>query len=235
MNKKLQELAKADRLKQARDLILEIFTHLDASKDKFLVNEVMGFFDSKSPTEIKKFILGSDPLSSPAFPLLVPPHKNKITIEDIQKAANVLDIPLNEKVYVPEEDMLIEKEVPVGIMPVNYLEHFPKAMSGARGSLAVGRQTTTGQGRSGTRVGAGAIKLGLYDLFGMSYKEPGLIIKEVHGLHADNKEAKRKFQKEVIKTGKMPTIFDMKIEAAEGKTKKLVETFFRGAMLEPNL
>ena len=66
-------------------------------------------------------------------------------------------------------------------------------MAGARGSLSVKSQFTTGQGRSGTRVGAGAIKLGLYDLFGMSYKEPGLIIKEVHGLHSDNKEAKRKF------------------------------------------
>jgi hypothetical protein len=208
---------------------------LDASKDKFLVNEAMGFFDGKSANEIKKYILGSDPLSSPAFPLLVPPHKNRITMGDIQKAANVLDIPLNEKVYIPEEGILTEKEVPVGIMPVNYLEHFPKAMAGARGSLSVSRQTTTGQGRSGTRVGAGAIKLGLYDLFGMSYKEPGLIIKEVHGLHSDNKEAKRKFQKEVLKTGKMPEIFDMKIDSAEGKTKKLVETFFRGAMLEPDL
>jgi DNA-directed RNA polymerase beta subunit len=235
LNKKLQELVKADQIKKARELILEVFTHLDASKDKFLVNEAMGFFDSKSSNEIKKFILGGDPLSKPAFPLLVPPHKNRITMENIQKAANVLGIPLNEKVYIPEEGILTEKEVPVGIMPINYLEHFPKAMAGARGSLSVSRQTTTGQGRSGTRVGAGAIKLGLYDLFGMAYKEPGLIIKEVHGLHSDNKDAKRKFQKEVLKTGKMPEILDMKIDAAEGKTKKLVETFFRGAMLEPDL
>jgi len=235
LNKKLQELAKADQISKARELILEVFTHMDESKDKFLINEVMGFFDSRSSQEIKKYILGSDPLSRPAFPLLVPPHKNKITIENIQKAANVLGIPLNEKVYVPEEDILTEKEVPVGIMPVNYLEHFPKAMAGARGSLSVKSQFTTGQGRSGTRVGAGAIKLGLYDLFGMSYKEPGLLIKEVHGLHSDNKEAKRKFQKEVLKTGKMPKIFDLHVDSAEGKTKKLVETFFRGAILDPDL
>jgi len=235
LNKKLQELAKADQLEKARELLLEIFTHLDESKDKFLVNEAMSFFDRKSPNEIKKFILSSDPLSSPAFPLLVPPHKNKITMENIQKAANVLNIPLNEKVYIPEEDIWTEREVPVGIMPVNYLEHFPKAMAGSRGSLSVKSQFTTGQGRSGTRVGAGAIKLGLYDLFAMSYKEPGLIIKEVHGLHSDNKEAKRKFQKEVLKTGKMPEIFGLKIDSAEGKTKMLVETYFRGAILEPNL
>jgi hypothetical protein len=235
LNKRLQKLASADKIKEARDLLLEIFTLLDASKDKFLINETMGFFDGKSHPELKKYILNSDPLSRPAFPLLVPPHKNKITMEDIQAAANVLEIPLNEKVYVPEEGITTEMEVPVGIMPVIYLEHFPKAMSGARGSLSVKKQHTTGQGRSGTRVGAGAIKLGLYDLFAMSYKEPGLLIKEVHGLHADNKNAQKKFQKEVLKTGKMPEVLNMKIDADEAKTKKLVEVFFRGAMLDPNL
>jgi hypothetical protein len=121
-------------------------------------------------------------------------------------------------------------------MPVVYLEHFPKAMSGARGSLSVGRQFTTGQGRSGTKEGAGAIKLGLYDLFAMAYKEPGLLIKEIHGLHSDNKSAKSKFMREVMKSGgKMPDVRDIKIDSNEAKTKKLVETFFYGAMLEPNL
>jgi len=235
LNKKLQELVNANKLDKARELLLEIFTHLDASTDKFLINESMSFFDSKSSQELKRYILNKDPLTNPAFPLLVPPHKNKITIENIQDAADALGIPLNEKVYIPEEGITTEREVPVGIMPIIYLEHFPKAMSGSRGSLSVKHQHTTGQGRSGTRVGAGAIKLGLYDLFALSYKEPGLLIKEVHGLHSDNLEAKKKFQKEVIKTGKMPRVLDMKIDANEAKTRKLVEVFFRGAMLEPNL
>jgi DNA-directed RNA polymerase beta subunit len=235
LNKKLQHFAQSNNLKKARELLLEIFTYLDKSTDKFLINEAMGFFDSKSPNDIKKYIMDSDPLNRPAFPLIVPPHKNKITMDDIQKAAAALDIPLNEKVKIVEEDIITEKEVPVGIMPVIYLEHFPKAMSGSRGSLSVGRQHTTGQGRSGTRVGAGAIKLGLYDLFAMSYKEPGLLVKEIHGLHADNKEARKKFQKEVLKTGKMPEILNMKINADDAKTKQLVEVFFKGAMLEPDL
>jgi hypothetical protein len=69
----------------------------------------------------------------------------------------------------------------------------------------------------------------------MSYKESGLIIKEVHGLHADNRHAQKKFQKEVLKTGKMPEVLNMKIDANEAKTKKLVEVFFGGAMLDPDL
>jgi len=233
MNKKIQELARANKIKEIKDLIIEIFTYMDASKDKFLVNETMGFFESKSPKEIIKFILASDPLQRPAFPLLVPPYKNKINIKHIQNAANALGIPLNEKVKIPEEDGLVtERAVPVGIMPVVLLEHFPKAMSSVRGSLAVKKQFTTGQGRSGTKVGAGATKLGEYDLFALSYKEPGLLIKELHGVHADNKKAQNKFRNEILKTGKMPKISEIKIDSVEGKTRQLVETFFHGAMLE---
>jgi len=235
MNKKIKELNQAGKYKEIRELILEIFTHLDASPDKFLINEVMGYFDSKSTNEINKYISGSDPLQRPAFPLLVPPHKNKINMQNIEDAAGALGIPLNEKVYIPEEGILTEREVPVGIMPVIYLEHFPKAMSGSRGSLSIKSQFTTGQGRSGTRVGAGAIKLGLYDLFAMAYKEPGLLIKEMHGLHADNKEAKMKYQNSILKDGKMPNVFDIKVNTSESKTKVLVENFFKAAMLEPNL
>jgi len=236
LNKEVKKMIEVGKVKEARELLIEIFSYLDASTEKFLINELMSFFDSKSNAEILKYVRDSDPLSKPAFPLLVPPHKNKITMKNIEDAANALGIPLNEKVYVPEEGITTERAVPVGIMPVIYLEHFPKAMSSSRGSLNVNKQYTTGQGRSGTREGAGAIKLGLYDLFGMSYKEPGLLIKEIHGLHSDNKEAKNKFTREVLKSGgKMPEIFDIKIDSTDAKTTKLIETFFKGAMLDITL
>ncbi len=235
LNKKIKDMNSEANVEKIRSLLIEIFSYLDASKDKFLINETMSFFDGKSKGEIVKYIKNSDPLNRPAFPLLVPPHKNKITMSNIQAAANALDIPLNEKVRVPEEDnMVTEKSVPVGIMPVIYLEHFPKAMSGARGSLSAKKQFTTGQGRSGTREGAGAIKFGLYDLFAMSFKEPGMMIKELHGLRSDNKEGNDKLQRHVIKTGEMPNVADFKLESSGAKARQLVETFFRGALLEPH-
>ncbi len=231
LNKKIKEMNSESNIEKMRELIIEIFTYMDASKDKFLINETMSFFDSKSPGEIVKYIRNSDPLNRPAFPLLVPPHKNKITIENIQSAANALGIPLNEKVRIPEEDnMVTEKTIPVGIMPVIYLEHFPKAMSGARGSLSAKRQFTTGQGRSGTSEGAGAIKFGIYDLFAMSYREPGLMIKELHGLRSDNAEGRKKLLKHVLKTGEMPNVADIKLDPGEAKARQLVEVFFKGAM-----
>ncbi len=235
LNKKIQAMNSEANIPKIRELLLEIFTYMDASKDKFLINETMAFFDGKSKGEIVKYIRNSDPLNRPAFPLLVPPHKNKITIEHIQNAANALGVPLNEKVRIPEEDnMVTEKTVPVGIMPIIYLEHFPKAMSGSRGSLSAKRQFTTGQGRSGTREGAGAIKFGLYDIFAMSFKEPGLIFKELHGLRSDNAAGRSKLMKHVFKEGEMPDVADIKLDSGDAKARQLVEVFFRGSMLEPH-
>ncbi len=233
LNKKIKDMATEANVDKIRELVLEIFTYLDASPDKFLINETMSFFDSKSPKEIIKYIANSDVLNRPAFPLLVPPHKNKITIENIQTAANALGIPLNEKVRVAEEDGIItEKAVPVGIMPVLLLEHFPKAMSGSRGSLSVKRQFTTGQGRSGTSAGAGAIKIGIYDSFAMAFKEPGLFFKEIHGLRSDNELGRSKLARHVIDNGTMPNVADIKIESSGAKAKQLVDVFFKGAMIE---
>ncbi len=234
LNIKLQQLIRAGKIHEAKTLLYQVITSMDESEDHFLTKEIMGFFDSQSPQDLLKYINSRDPLARPAFPLLVPPHKNKITIRHIEEAAQILGIKLNEKVYIPEEDTITEKEVPVGIMPVIYLEHFPKAMSSVRGSINAKRQFTSGQGRSGTRQGSGAIKLGEYELFAMSFKEPGLLMKELHGVHSDNKKAQEKFLREILKTGKMPTIADLPIETSESKTRKLVETFFLGAMLEPN-
>ncbi len=236
LNKKIQDMNTTQNVPKIRELLLEVFAYMDASTDQFLINETMAFFDSKSPAEIVKYIKNADPLNRPAFPLLVPPHKNKINMENIQNAANALGIPLNEKIRIPEEDgMLTERAVPVGIMPVTYLEHFPKAMSGARGSLAVKRQFTTGQGRSGTREGAGAIKYGGYDIAAMGYREPGLMFAEWHGLHSDNAAGRSQLMRHVLKNGTMPNVADMKLDSGESQAKNLVEVFFQGAMLDPSI
>jgi hypothetical protein len=72
-------------------------------------------------------------------------------MENIEQAAKTLDIPLNEKVIVTENNGIqTYKTVPVGILPVHLLEHFPKAMSSTRGSINGKANYITGQGKSGT-------------------------------------------------------------------------------------
>jgi len=235
LNKKVKELINTKQIDKARQLLLSVLGAMDASPDQFIINEIMGFFDSKSTQEIIKYVNQSDPLNKPAFPLLVPPHKNKITVKNIEEAAKILGIPLDEKVYIPEEDIYTDRPVPVGILQIYYLEHFPKTMSSTRGSLKVKRQFTTGQGRSGTKVGNGAIKLGLYDLFSLSTRKPGYMLKELHGMRSDNQEGSRKLMNMVMKTGLMPKTTDIKVDSNQSKTKQLIEAYFIGAILEPEL
>lgn len=236
LNKKVKELIGSKKIQEARKLLMEVLGYMDSSPDQFIISQLMGFFDGKSDNEIIKYVQKSDPLTQPAFPLLVPPHKNKINIRDIENAARALNIPLDEKVFIPEEGIMTDRPVPVGIISVFYLEHFPKAMSSSRGSLKIKHQFTTGQGRSGTKEGNGAMKLGLYDLFAISYQTPALMIKELYGLKSDNNDAKFKLRKLILKGGEMPEVKDIKIDSStESKTRQLVEAYFRGALLEATL
>lgn len=238
LNKKVHELILADRIVQAHKLLIECYGYLDRTKETEIIEDLNLFF-KQSPKDIIKYVKKSDPLSRPAFPLLVTPFKNKITMSDIEKAAKVINIPLNEKVRIPEEDNIItEYSVPVGIFPVVYLEHFPKEMAGIRANIKAKKQFTTGQGRSGTKEGDGAIKLGIYDLFAVASKKASSIITELHMLKSDNDAGSKKLRNSILKTGEVVSQSDIDITQElkdNAKTKKLVDSYFIGALLKPNL
>jgi hypothetical protein len=171
-------------------------------------------------------------LNNPAFPVLSPPFQNIISIEDVEKVGKIINVPLQEKVFVPEEDSLTEYKVTVGIMPVYLLEHFPKAMSGVRGMISAKSQLTTGQGRSGTRDGNGAIKIGLYDMFSIASVRPNKVIKELWAIKSDNVEAKKQLRRQIIKS-EVPMSSEINVDKDDLITKKLVKNYFYGSILEP--
>ena len=239
LNKRVHDLILSGQIKQAEKLLLETFSYLDKSKEQFVINSIKQFF-TLPQKEIINYIKRHHPLENPAFPLIMPPFGNKFHMEDIQKAANHLKIPLNEKVMIPEEDgILTEQEVPVGIIPISYLEHFPQFMSGIRGSIKTKEQFASGQGRSGTKEGDGAVKLGTYDMFSISSQNATAMITELHVLKSDNPKAKNKLRNHILKTGESPSIEELGVLDEDilnmAKTKKMVDTYFIGAMLEPNL
>ena len=243
MNKYACEMILNNDIKGAKDLILKVFTVLDKSEEQYMIKSVEAFFKNK-PEFIKSYVnrhikndLHNGILENPPFPIIVPPFKNKIQPEDLDKAAKILGIKLNEKVYIPEEDAYTEYEVAVGIMPVYLLEHFPKEMSSVRGMLNAKRQLMTGQGRSGTKEGNGAISLGLYDIFSLATREPSNLIKELWALKADSKQAKTKLMREILRSKDLDassiSLKDFELDSQDLATKKLIENYFIGAILEP--
>lgn len=238
LNIKLKELILSSRIKEAEKYLLEILYFLDKTKDKEMIEAVKLFF-TKSPKDIINIVRQSDPLQKPAFPILVTPFKNKLLMADIKKAAEFLKIPLNEKVIIREEDgVLSERAVPVGIAPIALLEHIPQFMANVRGSVNVKKSAVTGQGRSGTKEGNGAVRIGQYDMFGLSYKKSTSLLKEMHFMKSDNAVASNKLNNSILKTGKSPSQDDLELDEETeelSKTKHLIETYFYGAMLQPNL
>jgi len=165
------------------------------------------------------------------------PFGNKITIKDIENASKVLGIPLNEKINIPEIGMDTEEPIAVGILPIHMLEHFPKGMSSVRGSMYTKKEFVSGQGRSGTKDGSGANKIGTYDLFSLLTKSPYGLLKELHAIKSDAPKAKRKMMMKIIKAkpGEQPDLDDIELdEDKDHESKRYSEALFLGAGLEPN-
>jgi hypothetical protein len=239
LNLKCIEYTKNNKFSIMKKLVLDIYEILDKTKDNSIYSEVNEFFN-KEPRTIQKLILSSDPLNRPIFPAIVPPFKNHLVMNDLEKAAKLLDIPLNEKVRILENDTVTENEVIVGVLPIYMLEHFPKGMSSVRGSLNIKDQFITGQGISGSAEGKGAIKVGLYDTFGLlsknhgKGKEHGHLFKELHSIKSDAVISKRKYINSLIYKNELPSIDNLtETDKRDTKTKNFIEAMFIGCGLEP--
>jgi len=232
LNKSVDALVKQNKILAIKNLVLEIFTCLDKTKDNMIIDQLNEFFTNKN-NDIIKYINSRDPLNNPAFPAIVPPFKNKLTIKDIQAAADILGISLNEKVIIPENGGTTSvNEVPVGIIPVHFLEHFPKAMSSTRGSLKTGKNWVTGQGRSGTSEGTGATKVGLFDLNSLISKQTNDLLYELHSLKSDASSAKKRMQRLITRNNEIPSQDDLELKDVDFTSKNLVDDYFKGAGLK---
>ena len=127
------------------------------------------------------------------------------------------------------------KEVPVGIIPVYLLEHFPQAMSSTRGSVSTGRNMLTGQGRSGTKEGTGAIKVGLYDMNSLLSKRPYHLIKELHTIKSDALKAKKQMINTIIRKNVVPDNLDIQVNTEDLQSANMIKILFEGAGLEADI
>jgi len=234
LNKVVIELAKEKKIQKIKSLVLEIYTCIDKTPDKVILKDLNAFFKT-STDNIIKTINDSDPLTKPAFPAIVQPFYNKITMKDISNAANILGVPLNETVTYTENGITSKTKVPVGILNVYLLEHIPKYMGSVRGSLNNNYNLTTGQGRSGTKEGDGASQIGLYDLYSLLTFRPYNMLKELHSIKSDNSRARTKLNNKIIKLkdNEYPSISDISIEKEDNTSKNMSEYLFLGSGLNP--
>ena len=72
----------------------------------------------------------------------------------------------------------------------------------------------------------------VYDLYSLLSKTPYNLIKELHTLKSDARQAKHAYQRQIFQTGELPSIKDIKITRVDTTTKNYIETLLLGAGLK---
>ena len=212
---------KPDDIKSIETFVLSCYGLVDKTNDQRIVKEIESFF-KQDKSHIQKAINQSNSLSKPLFAGIVPPFTNHITMRDIVKLSKHVGIPLKEKIHITENGVTTLKKVPVGILNVFLLEHFPQTQGSVRGSMYVKSSIVTGQGSSGSKDRKGATKAGLYDLYSILTKTPYNLIKELHSLKSDAKIAKTTFDRQIFDGNGTPSIADIKISKDDTTTNNYI-------------
>ena len=210
---------KGEKIQSIKDTIINIYDLLDPTSDKRILNSVKS-----------KLLLPDDNLkkifidNSIKFTFMCPPF-NIPTFNNIKHAADILNIPLDEKVFIPELNTWTKLPVPVGYMYYSSLEQFADDYESSRGEGSY--NSKTGQPTVGKSRGGGQ-SIGGLDLFAFLSYDAIPILNELLISRSDNIQVKRQMLTNLRMTGASDLIKDAK----KGQTKQLMDNLFRGLGLD---
>ena len=232
--KKEIERGGSKSIPKIKDKVIEVFTILD--KDDLMIPGIKQFFKQDSGTIIKA-IRNSDSMKEVLFPMIAPPFKNKITIDDLNKASHVIGVPLDERVVFEKYGTTTETKLTTGPLEIVQLEHVSDYQSGSRGALSTKRSILTGSGVSGSSSGKSAQKLGSYTLDSLLVnKESKDAIKEMQVFQSDNPNATKWFRNSIIRSimrkDKLPSLNDYKHKESDITGLNLVKTLWASMGIE---
>ena len=219
-NKKLQEMANENtpNIGKIIKTIIDIYKLLGSARVAEAVSKKM---KSYKPDALRKAIKSGEFTTF----LVIEPFEG-ISPKNIKAAADLLKIPLEEKVYIPEDDQWTDIAVPVGISYYNFLEHYSDVYSSMRGSEKyVG---LTGQPTK-RKANIGGQSLGNLDTFALLSHDVPNIIDELYGARSDDHRSKKILYSGIIQSGQT-----VKIPPKEttGGTKDLFDLYTLGMGIE---
>jgi DNA-directed RNA polymerase beta subunit len=131
------------------------------------------------------------------FRVFIPPF-SKVTFEDIKQAADILKIPLDEKVYIPELKTWTKTAVPVGMTYFNILEQMSDVYSNIR---SVGKYQASGQAARG-KSNQGGQSISNLDTNAFLSLNASEVLKELFTIRSDDHKSKRQVINQIISEGK---------------------------------
>ena len=157
--------------------------------------------------------------------LIIEPFTN-VSMSRIKQAAELIDIPLDEKVYIPELGAYTDVPVPVGIGYYQFMEHISEDFANIRGAdnyTSLTRQPTKGKQKGGGQAVSG---LDIYALLSLNADK---CLQELLTLRSDDHVRKRKVYLDILNNGEL---VDMPKDTGEGGTKTQFDLYIKSMGLE---
>ncbi len=213
--------SKAKKLSEIIKLILSVYDLLDPTKNKKYYNSIQNKLKEFKNNELMQILINKEL----KFNLIMEPFNN-ISMENISKAAKILDIPLDEHVYIPELKTWTKNKVPVGIQYIQAMEQLASDYESIRSTGKY--KSLTGQPVKG-RADMGGQSLGNLDIYDLLSYDAGPILKELMTLRSDDKKSKREMIVNIIDKGEtsLPQI------SGDSTTQDLYRIHMIGMGLDP--
>ena len=213
----LSAKAKNSRIKTTTiiNLIRNVYENLDTGKITDVVKKKL---TDIQPTKLRKLLISKE------FKLnfIIQPFTN-ISFDKIKDVATLLDIKLDEKVFIPELNTWTKREVPVGVQYFNRMEQTALDYETLRstGSYAA----VTGQPQKG-RTDYSGQAIGNMDIYNLMTYDTPQILEELLTMRSDDFESKREMQINIIQHGST----DMPKRSGKGGRTQLLKRTYMTAL-----
>jgi DNA-directed RNA polymerase beta subunit len=195
-------------------LLTEIYELLGGQESKKVIEN---YFKEYTPEKFRSMLK-----TNKDFKLFFPvtPFK-KIEFSSIAEAARLLDIELDEKVYIPELKSWTKNKVPVGMMYIQILEQTSQSYARVRSTAKY--QRGTGQATKGA-MNVGGQAIGQLDVNAfLSYDAPD-VLTELFTLRSDEHQSKQIVFNNIVNNGHS----DMPDFIKKGETEGLLDLYLKG-------
>jgi len=208
------------KTQELKHLILDVYKTLDPSPNKKYAKAIEESINSYSDSTLRRKLKDK----KIKFILVVEPFYN-IKFETIKKAADILKIPLEERVYIPELGTYTKHPVPVGVHYMQALEQLSEDYMSIR---STGKYIgITGQPSRGKK-NYGGQALGEGDVYNLTSYGAKNILKELRNTRSDDVFNKRELINQIIETGEAT----LPQRRAQGRTQEVFNIFMKGMGLE---
>ena len=217
---KVKEKAnKGETIEDIKDFVIEVYDILDPTKDKKLVKNIKETLNM--PAKELRNAFNEDKIK---FNYMVPPF-NTPNFSNFKEAAGVMDLELDERVWIPKTQSWTKSKIPVGIAYYSQMEQYAEDYENTRSQA--GYNQITGQPLKGA-ARQGGQSLGGLDLFALLSYDANPVLEELMVGRSDNVIVKRAMLNNLRMTGESDIVKDPR----KGQTRQLMSNLMKGLGLD---